>query len=182
LTEKPRTDEKKPANPLNPNEAASAAAAAEQNAPQNSAAPSGQFQMAPKENNNNAPSSPLQVAPLTPQTPAGFNNPFTTSKGGAEEIKLSAGVALPQTGPEGILMSFSVDYESPRAPGNAAYVWVIERTKGKPAKVPARLTKSQGNLMAMIPGWRPNQGPFQAHLEDKAGKRISASVELVGQE
>jgi hypothetical protein len=97
-------------------------------------------------------------------------------------IKLSAGVALPQTGPNGILMSFSVDYEAAGTPANASAVWVIERTTGKPAKIPVRLANPQGNLVTLIQGWRPETGPFQGHLEDKKGKRLSASVELLGQE
>lgn len=183
---KPKAEEQKSTNPsaqqgLMIEKPKAEGAAANQNASQKSGLPFGQFKPVPKENNS-APSSPLQVVPPNRQAPAGSNNMLTTSPNGVEEIKLSAGVSLPQTGPEGILMSFSVDYELPGAPSNAAYVWVIERTQGKPAKVPARLTKSQGNLMAMIPGWRPNQGPFHAHLEDKSGKHVSASVELVGQE
>ena len=100
---------------------------------------------------------------------------------GAEQVKLSAGVALPQTGPEGILMSFSVDYELQVAPSKAPYVWVIERGQGVSAKIPVKLAKKQGNLVTLIQGWRPTEGPFQAHLEDKTGKQVSASVELLGQ-
>jgi hypothetical protein len=100
---------------------------------------------------------------------------------GAEQVKLSAGVALPQTGPEGILMSFSVDYELLVAPSKAPYVWVIERGQGVSAKIPVKLAKKQGNLVTLIQGWRPTDGPFQSHLEDKTGKQVSASVELLGQ-
>lgn len=99
-----------------------------------------------------------------------------------QKIKLSAGVALPQTGPEGHLMSFSVDYEfMQETPVAKQYFWVIERTQGDSAKVPAPLTKKQGNLMTLIPKWRPTEGPFQTHLEDENGNPISETVELVGQ-
>jgi hypothetical protein len=122
--------------------------------------------------------SPLEQG-TDAKSPASFLAPTNTN---SQEIKLSAGVALPQTGPEGALMSFSVDYELPSASSNVSYVWVIERTQGKAAKIPAQIDKIQGNLMTFIPGWRANQGPFQTHLEDKNGKAVSASVELVGQE
>jgi hypothetical protein len=99
-----------------------------------------------------------------------------------QKIKLSTGVALPQTGPEGTLMSFSVDYEFTQdAPNATPYYWIIERTQGDSAKIPVPLTKKQGNLLTLIPQWRSNEGPFQAHLEDQNGDRVSDSVELVGQ-
>jgi hypothetical protein len=97
----------------------------------------------------------------------------------AEPIRLSLGVSLPQTGPEGTLMSFSVDYEMQIEPSNATYVWVIEREQGKPAKIQRSLTKKKDRLIALVPGWRPEEGPFQAHLEDKHGKRLSNNAVLL---
>jgi hypothetical protein len=87
-------------------------------------------------------------------------------------------VALPQTGPEGTLMSFSVDYEfTDGVPSASGYVWVIERAHGKPLRQPVKLSK-QGNLPILLNGWRPEDGPFQIHMEDLGGKRLSASIEL----
>ena len=48
-------------------------------------------------------------------------------------IQLSAGVALPQTGPDGTLMSFSVDYEFAQGePSTDGDFWVIERARQAP--------------------------------------------------
>ena len=116
--------------------------------------------------------TPKLVMPKNPSA----ENPTS----GSEQVKLSAGVALPQTGPDGILMSFSVDYDFQGTPGSGPYVWVIERGKGVPARRQVQLRKG-GNLAILIPGWRPTEGPFQTHFEDKTGKKISATVELLGQ-
>ena len=93
-------------------------------------------------------------------------------------IRLATGVALPQTGPEGTLMSFSVDYQfTAGEPSPAGYAWVIERAQGAPARQPVRLER-QGTLTALLPGWRPEEGPFRSHLEDAGGNRLSASIEM----
>jgi hypothetical protein len=75
-------------------------------------------------------------------------------------------------------MSFSVDYEFTEGePSSSGYVWVIERAHGSPAKQPVQLAR-QGNLPILIQGWRPEDGPFQAHIEDRSGNRLSAVIEL----
>ncbi len=95
-------------------------------------------------------------------------------------IRLSAGVALAQT-LDGTAVGFSVDYqfldEKPRA--STQYVWVIERARGKPARIPVRL-EQKGNLMLYPrPYWRPEEGPFRAHIEDRSGNRLSESIDLL---
>jgi hypothetical protein len=94
-------------------------------------------------------------------------------------IRLSAGVALAQTLPTGTAMGFSVDYEfTAEEPNPAApYVWVIEPGKGPPVKFIVRL-KGKGNLSMFVPKWRPENGPFQTHIEDPGGRRLSASIPL----
>ena len=88
-------------------------------------------------------------------------------------------MALPQTGPTGILMSFSVDYRFTSGQPDPAlqYVWVIERAKGNSAALPVRLN-AQGTLQILIPGWRPEEGPFQSYLADYRGNRVSRSISL----
>lgn len=113
-----------------------------------------------------APSPPAPSA--TPQSSASVQLP----------IRLSTGVALPQTGPEGTLMSFSVDYHFDQGdPNPAGYSLVIERTQGAPARRSVRLAK-QGELPILVPGWRPEDGPFHAHIEDLNGNRISQLIDL----
>src|SRR5262245_47308242 len=62
-----------------------------------------------------APPKQPQAQPGAPATAAAF------------PIRLSAGTALPQTGPEGTLMSFSVDYQSGgyQPPSGARCVLVV---------------------------------------------------------
>ena len=127
------------------------------------------------------PVSPPVARPVT-SPPAVPPPPRTTAGSTASEvpaIRLSAGVALPQTGPTGILMSFSVDYKFTAGEPNptSPYVWVIQRAKGGPARVGVRLGQ-KGTLPVLIGGWRPEQGPFQSHIEDASGNRLSRSISL----
>lgn len=113
-----------------------------------------------------APSSPAPLA--TPQSAAPVRMP----------IRLSTGVALPQTGPEGTLMSFSVDYSFDQGePNPSGYSLVIERTRGAPAKQSVRLAR-KGDLPVLVSGWRPEDGPFRAYIEDLDGNRVSGSIDL----
>jgi hypothetical protein len=95
------------------------------------------------------------------------------------EVRLSAGVALPQTLPEGSVMTFSVDYEF--LPGHMPsssnrYFLVIRPPQGTPARIAVQL-KPKDTLMT-ITNWPPSDGPFWAHLEDVSGRRISEPVQL----
>ncbi len=75
-------------------------------------------------------------------------------------------------------MSFGVDYQFTEGqPSTAGYVWVIERAQGAPSRQSVRLAK-QGTLPVLLPGWRPEDGPFRSHLEDPSGKRVSPSIEM----
>jgi hypothetical protein len=82
-------------------------------------------------------------------------------------IKLSAGVALPQLGPEGTLMMFSVDYRfmEGRPNAEAKYAWVIQPAKGDPLEQEVKL-KRAGNLQAIAPQWRPENGPFKSYIDE----------------
>lgn len=92
--------------------------------------------------------------------------------------ELSAAVALPMTGPEGTMMGFSVDYQfrGGELPAGA-FVWVIEGAQGRQYRVAVKL-ESRGNLMLVVPGWRPEDGPFRCRLEDQSGRAISSTVEM----
>lgn len=98
-------------------------------------------------------------------------------------IKLSAGVALPQLGPEGTLMMFSVDYRFLEgAPNPAAkYAWVIQPAKGDALEQIVKL-KRRDTLQAMVPQWRPENGPFKLYIdevsEDGTHRTISQRVDL----
>jgi hypothetical protein len=94
-------------------------------------------------------------------------------------VQLSAAVALPMTGPEGTMMGFSVDYQfrGGTAPGGGSFFWLIEGSNGKQYRVAVKLD-ARGNLMLVIPGWRPEDGPFRCRLEDQSGRAISATVDM----
>ena len=95
-------------------------------------------------------------------------------------IQLATGVALAQTGPEGTMMMFSVDYEVAQGePSTSGYIWVIERAHGNAGKVEVKLTP-KGTLRAgMTVKWKPEDGPFYSHLEDRKGNRMSESIEML---
>ena len=95
-------------------------------------------------------------------------------------IRLSTGVALPQSLPTGTAMGFSADYQfvqgepSPSSP----YFWVIRPSKGQPVKLEVRL-KRKGTLPpTFVQQFRPEHGPFQGHIEDAEGNRLSPSIPL----
>ncbi len=101
-------------------------------------------------------SAPAQPEAATAQPAA----PETPPSAGANQtsIQLSAGVALPQTGPDGTLMSFSVDYEFAQGePSTDGDFWVIERAHGKPLRQQNRLTST-----AISWFWFPAGGPRTA--------------------
>jgi hypothetical protein len=125
---------------------------------------------------------PGGTVPQTPSSPQNFPAPVSQSPSPAAalSIHLSAGTALPQTGPEGTMMGFSVDYEFDQGQPQPSetFVWVIERTQGEPARISRRLT-ANGNLSTdpFLP-WRPEQGPFRTHIEDSSGHPVSETVDL----
>ena len=100
---------------------------------------------------------------------AGANAPQADSPSAASQppIKLYAGTSLPQTGPDGTLMSFSIDYQFTQGGPDptAKYVWVIERSQGDPYQRPVQLN-GKGTLQILLPGWRPGEGPFQSHIAE----------------
>lgn len=132
------------------------------------------------------PAAPPAVAPgQTPgRMPAGYPSsptaPPTTAARADVAIDLSAALSLPQTGPEGTMMGFSVDYQFTQGQPQPSetFFWVIQRAKGPPVKIAVQL-KLKGNLSVMVvTGWRPEQGPFQTHIEDSSGRRVSETAPL----
>lgn len=75
------------------------------------------------------------------------------------------------------MMGFSVDYQfRGEMPGGTCY-WVIEGGPGRVYRLPVRL-EPRGNLMLVVPGWRPEDGPFRCRLEDQSGRPLSAQVDM----
>jgi hypothetical protein len=131
------------------------------------------------------PTAPAMRPGQTPGTmtpgyvPPGTSRP-STAPAQAAAISLSAGVALPQTGPEGTMMGFSVDYQfnQGRPQPSEQFFWVIERSQGTPAKIPQKL-QPKGTLQGFITtGWRPEQGPFRTHIQNSSGRQVSETADL----
>jgi len=119
----------------------------------------------------------IAVPPSSPQ-PAGKPTAGSTV---VLTVTLYAGTSLPQSLPTGTAMSFSVDYNfRNRAPGGSSqYFWVIKRREGQPLTIPVPL-KRKGNLVKIVPGWRPEQGPFTSYLLERtpAGQMRQVSKEV----
>ena len=131
---------------------------------------------------------PAEATPTRPQArPAMPKNPLRRLPAPEGRppgsIRLSAGLALPQTGPTGIMMCFSVDYSFTSGGPNPSsqYVWVIERAKGDPWMQSRQLAK-RGTLEVIIVGWRPEQRPFNTHVMEVSQygsrRRVSPSASL----
>jgi hypothetical protein len=113
-----------------------------------------------------AAATPRPVTPSTPSSPQQL------------PIRLSAGVALPQSLPTGTAMGFSVDYQfTAGEPGTSPYLWVIEPTRGQPKRQPVQL-RERGTLEGFVLEFRPENGPFHTHIEDANGNRLSPSLPL----
>jgi hypothetical protein len=161
------------AQPSSPPPAAPAAAPAAPAAPTAPIAPAAEATPAGKEATPSPPATPAPPAAPAPSMPS---SPLPTAS--TPSIRLYTGVALPQTGPEGTMMGFSLDYQFEQGePSPEGYVWVIERAHGQPAKQQVKLSR-QGNLATFVQGWRPEDGPFHTHIEDHKGNRVSESIEL----
>lgn len=114
-----------------------------------------------------------------PMPSATISQPVTGQTQPVIQVDLSAAVALPMTGPEGTMMGFSVDYRlrGTGLPAQSQCVWVIEGQGGKVYRLPVKLD-SQGNLMLVVPEWRPEDGPFRCRIQDQMGQPISPTVDM----
>lgn len=95
-----------------------------------------------------------------------LQQPRTNASG--PQVKLSAGVALGQTTLEGTVMMFSVDYRflnDARPQEGMRYAWVIEPGQGEPLEQEVQLRR-QSTLQAIVPQWRPENGPFICHIDE----------------
>ena len=157
-------------------EAAPAEADAEVNAPAASAeTPGPEKPAAAVEERQPATSKPPEPSRL-PASPPPASAP---QRPAGPSIRLSAGVALPQSLPTGTAMGISVDYvfTAGQPLSSQRYVWVIEPAKADPVKQPVQLCQS-GTLQAFFTQLRPEHGPFQAHIESSDGSRLSTSISL----
>jgi len=87
-------------------------------------------------------------------------------------VRLSQGIALEQTGPDGPIMLFSVTYrfigELPNP--ESQYALVIEQPRGSAVGRPYKL-QSEGTFQSIAEGVRTRDGPFTAYLVEITGEQ-----------
>jgi hypothetical protein len=92
-------------------------------------------------------------------------------------IRLSAGIAVPQSLPTGTVMAMSVDYAI-AGPLNQSsrFVWVAASQEGGNVEVAVQLQQS-GTLQAFFRQLRPEHRPFNCYIEEVApgGRRTRIS-------
>lgn len=94
-------------------------------------------------------------------------------------VDLTLPVSLPQTGPEGTIMSFGVEYRLlPEAPRDQTFAWVIQSRSGKIFRLDGLQLDQQGNLMTIVAEWRPEDGPFCSWIEDAVGHAVSRKLDF----
>jgi len=78
------------------------------------------------------------------------------------------------------MVGFSVDYQfvQGQPPSSVSYFLVIKRSQGTAARIPVP-SKTKGNLTFFpLPPWRPEEGPFQAHVEDSIASPVSDPIDM----
>ena len=169
-----------------------------------SAAPAGGPSSAPSTPSSRppvpTPSAPPTPTPVPPSTNAAADEELAGDDAGDEEataatppakalrkldIQLSTGVSLAQTGPDGTLMSFSIDYQFTATPpvAGARYGVVVQRRDGQAVLQEEKL-KVSDTVQLLVPKWRPEDGPFYAFIVELNSQdrpiAKSESIELTG--
>lgn len=101
-----------------------------------------------------------------------------TTSASKPSIRLSVGIALPQTLPDGTQIGVSVDYKlTGTLNPSAKYVWVIQSRQGETA-MEVQLKPQGGNLAGFLPiAIRPEDSPFKAWIDEvsTSGSRVCVS-------
>jgi hypothetical protein len=122
-------------------------------------------------------------SPPADSPPAASPPESTTSSSSAAEpakryIRLSVGLALPQTLPDGTQVGVSVDYKILGSlKPSAKYLWVVQSAKNE-VTMEVKLSQQGGNLANFLPyEIRPEHGPFKARIDEvtTSGSRVCVS-------
>jgi hypothetical protein len=124
-------------------------------------------------NSQTAAASPSSTGEST------FTPPEPSASTSKPSLRLSVGIALPQTLPDGTQVGVSVDYKliSGSLNSSAKYVWVIESRQGQTA-MEVKLSPRGGNLAGYLPlSIRPEDSPFKAWIDEvsTSGSRVRVS-------
>ena len=109
-------------------------------------------------------------APNEGETPFSAPAPQAQANAGSpaeqKPIKLSLGTHLPQTGPEGLIILFSVEYslQGELNPG-AQYVWGIHRNRGNAAE--QRVTLQSDGTLTGVQSWQVEDAPYESWIEER---------------
>jgi hypothetical protein len=117
--------------------------------------------------------APAQALPLANPAPAPAAPPASPSPAAAPAtlaIRLTTGIALAQTLPDGTGMLCSMNYEwvSGGPQTGVEYVWVIELGDGQRLSGPADVSKRSGTIQPVLRGVRPDRGPFKGTVFAKS--------------
>lgn len=123
-----------------------------------------------------SPAAPLASSPdrnppaSQPQGQVPAAVPPSAPAASAPRIRLSTGIALAQTLPDGTSVLCSIDYQwiSGAAQQGAEYVWVIELGNGQRMTGSANVAKRSGTIQAILRGVKLDQGPFKAAVFTKS--------------
>ncbi len=134
-----------------------------------------------------APAPPPPPAPTPPSsggvesapaTSTGVTSPPAPAAGPATlNVELETAVALAQTGPDGTLVGFSVDYKFATAPPQVArFGLLLARLDGQ-TMLAEQTLQTEGNIAVLVPSWKPEHGPFTASIVqlDNANQTIAES-------
>ena len=123
--------------------------------------------------------TPTGDSPIEPAGSSSTSNSSSDSTAPAKRyIRLSVGLALPQTLPDGTQVGVSVDYKLLGSlKPSAKYLWVVQSAKNE-VTMEVKLSQQGGNLANFLPyEIRPEHGPFKARIDEvtTSGSRVCVS-------
>jgi hypothetical protein len=123
--------------------------------------------------------APRAEAPVTapPVADPTYSPAEPTNSSPKPSIKLSVGIALPQTLPDGTQVGVSVDYKvTGRLNTSAKYVLVVESRAGETI-FDVKLSPQGGNLAGFLPlSIRPEHSPFRARIDEVSSSGSGATI------
>jgi hypothetical protein len=92
-------------------------------------------------------------------------------------IRLSAGVALPQSLPEGTQIGVSVDYRVAGDLDSSAQYFLVVSSQAGEMSLPVQIAREGGTLQTFFPPeLRPEHKPFSARLDQQISQGARTSV------
>lgn len=137
---------------------------------------------------DSTPPAAVQAEPAVATAPGGLRLPLAPAEqpspaapaeaASQTRIRLSAGVALPQSLPEGTQIGVSVDYRVAGDLDSSAQYFLVVSSRAGELSLPIQITREGGNLQAFCPPeLRPEHKPFAGRIEQQIspGERTAVS-------